>query len=94
MARRVLPLQAGTEEAGRVFQRGAPVEGRVYRILVGLAGANDPVVMPHRQPLHFRSATTWKSACWVKRRIRLSIGPLQSSRSLILASILRDGELF
>src|SRR5882724_9256452 len=42
--------------------------------------------------LHFTSSTTSGSACWMSIRIRASVSPRQSLRSLILASIRREGE--
>src|SRR4051794_36121842 len=54
-----VPLEAGVEEPRRVVQRGALGEGQLHLVLVGLAGADDPVVLPHRgararllHPLH------------------------------------------
>src|SRR5438445_6009636 len=43
-------------------------------------------------PLHFHSSTTSGSACLMRSRTRASISPRQSSSSLILASISREGE--
>ena len=43
-------FEAGVEEAGRVFQRGAPGEGQLRDIPVRLTGANDTGVRPHRNP--------------------------------------------
>src|SRR6188474_413263 len=43
-------------------------------------------------PLHFHSSTTSGSACLMRLRTRASISPRQSLRSLILASISREGE--
>src|SRR5687767_13796167 len=43
-------------------------------------------------PLHFHSSTTSGSACLMRARTWASILPLQSSSSLILASIRREGD--
>src|SRR6266513_1292645 len=43
-------------------------------------------------PLHFHSSTTSGSACLMRARTRESVLPLQSSSSLILASISREGD--
>src|SRR5437867_10061340 len=43
-------------------------------------------------PLHFHSSTTSGSACLMRARTRESVLPLQSSSSLILASIRREGD--
>ena len=42
-------LEAGVEEAGWVFQRGALGEGELHHLLVRLAGADDAVVRPDRR---------------------------------------------
>src|SRR5215471_2909624 len=44
-------------------------------------------------PLHFHSSTTSGSACLMRARTRASISPRQSPRSLIRASINREGEV-
>ncbi len=41
-------LQAGVEQALRVRQRGTVGEGQFHCLLVGFAGAQDAVVLPHR----------------------------------------------
>ena len=41
-------LEARVEETGRVFQRRAIGEGQFHGVLVGLAGADDPVMRPDR----------------------------------------------
>src|SRR3984957_13748992 len=43
-------------------------------------------------PLHFHSSITSGSACLMRARTRESVLPLQSSSSLILASISREGD--
>src|SRR5207245_5032023 len=43
-------------------------------------------------PLHFHSSTTSGSACLINVRSRESILPRQSPSSLILSSIIRDGD--
>src|SRR6266481_9991125 len=43
-------------------------------------------------PLHFHSSTTSGSACLMRARTWESVLPLQSSSSLILASISREGD--
>src|SRR5439155_17168723 len=43
-------LETGVEEARGVLQRRALGEGHLHDALVGLAGANDPVVVPRRDP--------------------------------------------
>src|ERR1700732_1443524 len=43
-------------------------------------------------PLHFHSSTTSGSACLIRARTWESVLPLQSSSSLILASISREGD--
>src|ERR1700674_2512290 len=43
-------------------------------------------------PLHFQSSTTSGSACLMRARTWESVLPLQSSSSLILASISREGD--
>src|ERR1700694_1569177 len=43
-------------------------------------------------PLHFHSSTTSGSACLMSARTWASVLPLQSSSSLILASISREGD--
>src|SRR5712671_2747695 len=43
-------------------------------------------------PLHFHSSITSGLACLTRRRTRESVLPLQSSSSLILASISREGD--
>src|SRR6266568_8594534 len=45
-------------------------------------------------PLHFHSSTTSGSACLIRARTWASVLPLQSSSSLILASISCDGDCF
>src|SRR5882672_140158 len=41
-------VETRVEETGRIFERRAPGEGKLHDILVGLAGADDAVVRPHR----------------------------------------------
>ena len=50
-----LPVEARVEETGRVGERRALGEGEFHDALVGLAGAEDAVVRPHRRahPLPF-----------------------------------------
>lgn len=43
-------LEAGVEEAGRVVERGALRKGQLHDALVGLARAEDPALLPHRNP--------------------------------------------
>src|SRR5438105_15601181 len=43
-------------------------------------------------PLHFHSSTIWGSACLINVRSLESILPRQSPSSLILSSIIRDGD--
>ena len=43
-------LETGVEEAGRVVKRSALGEGQLYSAFVGLARADDPVLLPHRNP--------------------------------------------
>src|SRR6185503_4259280 len=43
-----IALQAGIEEARRILQRSALGEGHLHDTLVGLAGADDAAVRPHR----------------------------------------------
>ncbi len=43
-----VPLEAGVEEARRVLQRRPLGEGHLHDALVGLAGADHPVVVPRR----------------------------------------------
>ena len=68
------------------------------RLLVDLAGADQPAVRPHRDAqrigrfLHFHSSTTSGSACLIRARIQDSVSPRQSPKSLIFASISRDGD--
>src|ERR1039457_3872835 len=45
-----IALETGIEEACGVIQKGALGEGHLYDTLVGLAGADDPIVGPHRHP--------------------------------------------
>ena len=45
-----IAFQAGVEQARRVFQRGAAGEGKLHVGFVGLAGADDAVVLPHGSP--------------------------------------------
>ena len=92
-------FEAGVEQARRVLQRGALGEGQLHDVLVGLAGADDPVVLPDRNPCiafdgfrHFTSSTTSGSACLMRLRTRASVSPRQSLSSLILASISPEGE--
>ena len=91
-------LQARVEEARGIFQRRALGEGHLHGALVGLAGADDPVVRPHGNApgldgfLHFTSSTTSGSASLISVRSRASISPRQSSSSAILASINSDGD--
>src|SRR4051794_34089746 len=41
-------LEAGIEEAGRILQRGPLEEGHLHHVLVGLTGADQRAVRPHR----------------------------------------------
>ena len=50
MARRVSPLETGVEETRRILQSRPLSEGHLHDVLVGLACANDSVVLPHRNP--------------------------------------------
>src|SRR3954453_1061923 len=43
-------FEAGVEEPRRVLERRALGEGQLHDSLVGLAGADDAVVLPHRNP--------------------------------------------
>jgi hypothetical protein len=43
-------VEAGVEEAGRVVQRSALRKGQLHDGLVGLARADDPGLLPHRNP--------------------------------------------
>src|SRR3954468_16927796 len=43
-------VEAGVEEARRILQRRPLGEGHLHDVLVRLAGADDPVVLPHRDP--------------------------------------------
>ena len=45
---RRVPLEAGVEEASRILQRRALRERELHVVLVRLAGADHPVVLPHR----------------------------------------------
>src|SRR4051812_47100698 len=40
-------VEAGVEQALRILQRGAPGEGQLDDVLIGLAGGDDAVVRPH-----------------------------------------------
>src|SRR5262245_1158719 len=42
-----VPLEARVEELGRVLHRGPRCEGQLHLVLVGLARADDPVVLPY-----------------------------------------------
>ena len=48
MARPRVPLETGVEEAGRILQRRTLGEGHLHDLLVGLARADDAVVLPRR----------------------------------------------
>src|SRR6185436_17494603 len=49
-----VPLEAGVEELRRILERRAFGERQLHRRLVGLAGADDPVVRPDgSSPLPF-----------------------------------------
>ena len=41
-------VKAGVEQSLRIVERGAPREGQLDLVLVSLAGADDAVVLPHR----------------------------------------------
>lgn len=43
-------FEAGVEDAFRVLERSSLGEGQPHVVLVGLAGANDPVMGPYRNP--------------------------------------------
>src|SRR4051812_11118158 len=49
-----IAVEAGVEEARRVCKRGAIREGELHLVLVGLAGAEDAVVLPHRHAQRVR----------------------------------------
>src|SRR6185312_13935950 len=43
-------FEARVEETGRVLERGSLEKGQLHDGLVRLAGANDAIVLPHRNP--------------------------------------------
>src|SRR5678810_1268655 len=45
-----VPFEAGVEEICWILERGSLGEGELHLVLVGLAGADHPVVVPHRDP--------------------------------------------
>src|SRR5437763_1840167 len=45
-------FEAGVEEAGRIWKRGALGERELHLVLVVLTGADDSGVRPHRDPRH------------------------------------------
>ena len=47
-------FEAGVEDTFRVLERSSIREGQPHVVLVGLAGANDPVVGPYRNPCGVR----------------------------------------
>src|SRR5262249_29663279 len=60
-------LEARVEQARRILQRGALEEGQLDHLLVRLAGADDAVVLPHRD------------AAPLPRLDDVGIGPLDQS---------------
>ena len=93
MARRTLPSRLELKRPARVVQRGALGEGQLHDGLVGLAGADDAGVLPHRHaaPLPFLDHVG--AGLLDELRTRASVSPRQSPSSLIRPSISRDGEL-
>ena len=85
-------FETRVKEAWRIIQRGALGEGHLHDILVRLISTDQPVMRPHRVPLHFHSSTTLGSACLIKARSRVSISPRQSCSSSIRASISSEGD--
>src|SRR6185437_5238631 len=45
-----IAVEAGVEQARRVLERGALEEGQLHDAFIALAGADDAVVRPHRNP--------------------------------------------
>src|SRR5579864_9360733 len=45
-----VPVKTGVEETRRIFERRAFGKGHLHDVLVGLAGADQPVMRPHRNP--------------------------------------------
>ena len=80
-------FEAGVEEARRILQRGALGEGHLHDVLVGLAGADHPVVLPHRNASPLPLLDHLGVGFLIRARSRESISPRQSPSSLILASI-------
>ena len=83
-------LQAGVEQARRIRELRTLGEGQLDDALIGLAGADDPRMRPHRHPRHFHSSTTSGSASLISARTCASVLPRRSSCSPILASISRE----
>src|SRR6266850_7020633 len=92
MARRVLPsrLELKRPEGSAIAAPLAKVNFTTFLYVspVQMIPACDQT----GTPLHFHSSTTSGSACLMRVRTRASVLPLQSSNSLILASISREGD--
>ena len=87
-----LAVEAGVEQSRRIGEGGAAGERQLHDALVRFAGADDSVVRPDRNALHFHSSTTLGSACLMSARTRASVSPRQSSSDRILASIRLEGD--
>src|SRR5262249_16438644 len=48
----LIAFEAGVEEVSRVLERGPLGESQLHGLLVGLAGADDSVMLPHRNAQH------------------------------------------
>src|SRR5580658_10241646 len=92
MARRVFPSRLEFKRPEGSF-RDAPLAKVIFTTFLYVSPVQ---IMPSwyhtGTPLHFHSSTTSGSASLIRARSRESISPLQSPRSLILASISSDGD--
>src|SRR3954469_3035299 len=86
-------FEGGIEEVGRVVQCGALGKRHLHDRLVGLAGADDAVMLPHRHAAPLPLLDDVRSAFLMMPRMRASISPRQSPSSAILASMCSEGEL-
>jgi hypothetical protein len=84
-------LETGIEEARGIIQKGAFGECHLYRLLVGLAGADDAVVRPHGV-LPLPLFDDFRVGLPDQRAQAASISPRQSASSSIFASMRRDAD--
>src|SRR5262245_1993632 len=92
MARLVLPLRLELKRPAGSSNE-APLANVIFTTFLYVSPVQIIPACDHTgTPLHFHSSTTSGSACLMSIRIRASVSPRQSPRSLILASISREGD--